>query len=421
MLYDSASMQIIRYALCFFDVSGAKYNKLWRVVDFCVVTLSFLYVSRIVCNKISNVLPLQMNKHFFIPICILLFGLSCQSEKEKTGIATAQSQVPARQIVATIDSTQTLQNIAFGSCNKQDSPQPLWQPILASNPDLWIWLGDNIYGDTHDMAAMQAMYEKQKEHPDYQKLLQQVPVIGIWDDHDYGINDGGRFYSQKEKSRALMLNFLNVSEKNPVRSREGGYQAYTFGPAGKQVKIILLDTRYFRDTLQKSQDGKRRYLPNQEGDILGEAQWQWLTRELSNSQANLYIIGSSIQVIAEEHGYEKWANFPRSRQKLLDLIVRSGAPGVVLLSGDRHIAEISKMQPPGLAYPLYDITSSGLTHTFEDAKENNRYRLGQLITKLNFGTITIDWNKSPLEVTYQVKGEHNQVLTEETIRYTQNR
>src|SRR5690606_11168750 len=128
-----------------------------------------------------------------------------------------------------VDTNKTLRTIAFGSCNRQAERQPLWHPILQHNPDLWIWLGDNIYADTHEMQAMEAMYRLQKSLPEYQALYGTVPVIGTWDDHDYGINDGGKYYAKKQESRDLMLDFLDVSQDAPIRGREGGYTSYTFG------------------------------------------------------------------------------------------------------------------------------------------------------------------------------------------------
>lgn len=311
-----------------------------------------------------------------------------------------------------VDTDNTLQTIAFGSCNHQYDPQPLWQPILQHNPDLWIWLGDNIYADTYDMQEMKDMYDLQKSLPEYQALVSKVPVIGTWDDHDFGVNDGGKNYTQKKESRDLMLEFLDVPQDADIRKREGGYSSYVFGEPGKQIKVILLDTRYFRDDLEKDTSSTRIYQPNAAGDFLGEAQWQWLEGELTNSNAQLHIIGSSIQVISEEHGYEKWANFPTARQRLFDLIATSQAKGVFFISGDRHIGEISKYNHPGINYPLYDITSSGLTHTWgEPREESNQYRQGDLIIALNFGIIEIDWEKQPLEVTFRILGEKNKEYT----------
>ena len=343
---------------------------------------------------------------FLILLTVSSFLLNCQP-------SAPAGQATTTPLAAALDTTQALSVIAFGSCNKQDEPQPLWDDILAQRPDLWIWLGDNIYGDTDDMKKMRSMYAKQLAQPGYQKLRATVPVVGTWDDHDYGVNDGGKDFAPKAASRDLMLEFLAVPKNRPVWKREGAYQSYTVGPAGRKVKILLLDTRYFRDALLASADTARRYGANASGDLLGEAQWRWLEAELSNSDAQVHLVGSSIQVLAEDHGFEKWANFPNSRQRLFDLIADTQAPGVVLLSGDRHIAELARLDAPGVDYPLYDLTSSGLTHVYEAADEPNRYRVSDLITVLNFGLITIDWQSQPLQLTFQIRGEEGKVLAED--------
>jgi alkaline phosphatase D len=310
--------------------------------------------------------------------------------------------------------TAPLTQIAFGSCSHEYDPQPLWKPILKNRPQLWIWLGDNIYGDTHDMLVMKQKYEVQKTHAEYKKLAASSTVIGIWDDHDFGINDGGKAYAKKEESQQLMLDFLDVPAGSERRTREGAYESYTYGPEGKQVKVILLDARYFRDTLMKQ---NKLYIPNETGTILGEAQWQWLEKELKDSKAAVHLIASGIQMIPEEHIYEKWANFPQERKRLLELISSTKAPGVILLSGDRHIAEISKYTHPSVAYPIYEVTASGLTHSATNNKgEPNRYRVGKLINVLNFGVITIDW-KQPLNVHLQIRGEKDRLLQEETFQF----
>lgn len=317
---------------------------------------------------------------------------------------------------APVDTEQTLTTIAFGSCNRQDEPQPMWKPILSNEPDLWIWLGDNIYGDTDDMQAMKVMYAEQKANPGYEDFFQKVPVIGTWDDHDYGINDGGKEFPAKAESRDLMLDFLDVPAEREIRQREGAYDAYTFGPEGRQVKVMLLDTRYFRDDLQASEREGVRYDPNPEGDILGEAQWNWLEKELRDSEAQINIIASSIQVIPEQHGFEKWANFPNSRERLLQLVADSGAKGVVFLSGDRHMGEISRLNIAGVPYPVYDITSSGLTHSYEEAEEPNRHREGEIVSQKNFGIIRINWAE-PVQVSYSIRGATNQVYQSTSVAY----
>ena len=334
--------------------------------------------------------------------CTLLAG--CRQAKQITATSTEN---PAYQT----QSQKAITTIAFGSCSDQKRPQPLWDDIVAQKPDLWIWLGDNIYGDSEDMAVLKAKYDQQKANPVYQQLRQSTPIIGVWDDHDYGVNDGGKEYPMRKESQQMMLDFLDVPANSPLRNQEGGYSVHTYGPKGQRVKVILLDGRYFRDPLKK--EGKAN-VPDPSGDMLGEAQWSWLEKQLTDSDADVHLIGSGIQVLPEEHVYEKWANFPTARQRLLDLIGKTKPKGAIFLSGDRHIAEVSKMSVPGLSYDLFDITSSGLTHVSAPHVEPNRHRVGEMVAKLNYGLITIDWTKKPLTATVRIKGDEGATyLTQE--------
>ncbi len=306
---------------------------------------------------------------------------------------------------------QPLTTIAFGSCSDQKRPQPLWDDIVTQKPNLWIWLGDNIYGDSENMDTLRAKYDRQKSNPVYQQLRQSTPIIGVWDDHDYGVNDGGKEYPKRKESQQVMLDFLDVPGNSPLRKQEGAYSVHTYGPKGQRVKVILLDARYFRDPLKKN--GKDN-VPDPLGDMLGEAQWSWLEKQLTNSDADVHVIGSGVQVLPEEHVYEKWGNFPTARQRLLDLLGKTKPKGALLLSGDRHMAEVSKVRVPGLGYDLFDITSSGLTHVSQPHTEPNKHRVGEMVTKLNYGLISINWAKKPLTATVRINGDNQATyLTQE--------
>src|SRR5437879_10728615 len=95
-----------------------------------------------------------------------------------------------------------LSRIAFGSCAHQDRPQPIWAPIVATRPELFLFIGDTIYADTEDIKVMRAKYAKLAAEPGYQKLLKTCPVLATWDDHDYGGNDAGAEYPKKRESQA---------------------------------------------------------------------------------------------------------------------------------------------------------------------------------------------------------------------------
>jgi alkaline phosphatase D len=267
------------------------------------------------------------------------------------------------------------------------------------------------------MDTLRAKYAKQNANSDYQLLKASTPLIGIWDDHDYGINDGGKNYAQKKASRDLMFDFLNVPLDAPERKREGGYSAHTYGAGEHQVKVILLDGRYFRDTLSRV---NRVYQINATGQILGDAQWKWLENELKTSTARVNFIVSGIQFLPTEHAYEKWANFPQEREKLLNLIASSGVQNPILLSGDRHIAEIMKLVDSRFPNGLYEVTASGLTHTWSGiAEEKNSLRVSNLIAQLNYGLATFDWAKG--EVLVEIKGENGHIHAQQTIPLAKNK
>lgn len=297
----------------------------------------------------------------------------------------------AQQADVTIN--KEINRVAFGSCSVQSLPgKQLWGEINATNPDLWIWLGDNIYADTEDMRIMREGYELQKSHPDYQMLLTKTDVVGIWDDHDYGANDAGKEYPMKNESKDELFRFLDIDESHPARRRNGAYQSYTYKNE-KSIKFILLDVRYFRDSLSWNNPGtyEKEALINSEGDILGEEQWGWLTEQLSEKEIDLFILCTGIQAIAEEHRWEKWSNFPKAKKRLVDLISEKVDDPLVILSGDRHLSEISKTKVEGYSFPLWDITSSSLTSPTEVKEEKNKYRVGEKIHAPNFASMKISW------------------------------
>lgn len=317
------------------------------------------------------------------------------------------------------NSEKTDFTIAFGSCNKQNKTNLLWSEIKKNNPDLWIWGGDNIYADTEDMNKMEKEYQQLKNQKGYQDLIQDIPVLAIWDDHDFGENDGGVEYPKKKEAQSLFLDFLNVDADSKRRQQDGIYHSQIIKNEKGSIKIILLDTRYFRTKLTRNQEVKtKRYVPNiyGEGTVLGNKQWQWLQTELHNSTADFNIIVTSIQFLSSEHGFETWGNFPHEVDKLKNIIGKSSAKGVFFISGDRHISEFSKLEFDQLSYPLIDFTSSGLTHAYTSySGEPNKFRVQDVVSKISFGLLQFDFENK--KVTMQMRGKNNTLIQELTQVY----
>ncbi|WCJ44795.1 Calcineurin-like metallo-phosphoesterase superfamily protein [Euphorbia peplus] len=333
--------------------------------------------------------------------------------------------------------------IAFGSCANQSSPQPIWKAIADFDPQIFIWLGDNIYGDIRrpfklfgkernvgpwknaprflpsSPQEMESRYHTAKTDPGYSRLRQTTKVIGTWDDHDYGLNDAGKEFEGKVTNQRLLLDFLDEPQDSPRRKQDGVYASYTFGPVNRQVKIILLDTRYHRDPLRS------------DGTILGVSQWTWLEKELNGPKTAITIIGSSIQVISNLSAttgplfyLESWGRFPKERNRLFKSIADSKREGVFFISGDVHFGEISRYDC-ATGYPLYDVTSSGLTQAVEKVipsplefivrfvawltpttmrvmNQNCRFK-SCTYGQPNFGAIEVDWRASPVTLNLEIR------------------
>jgi alkaline phosphatase D len=335
---------------------------------------------------------------------------------------------PSRAAPAPLAFPGAVRRIAFGSCADQDKPQPIWDAILAAEPDLYIGLGDNIYGDTRDMAVLAAKYAKLAEIPGFRRLRERVPMIATWDDHDFGENDAGADYPMKRESQRLFCDFWGEPADSIRRQRDGIYTSVTLGPAGQRVQIVLPDLRFNRSPMTRNgmddatyrawakarvdagQDAGGYYLrnPAHDASMLGEAQWRWLEQVLGEP-AEFRIFASSLQVLADFPGWEAWANFPRDLARLIEAIRRTRAEGLVMISGDTHYAELSRLDM-NVPYPLWDLTSSGLTEVW-GVPTPNANRVSEQLNEANFGLIEIDWD-APRGIHLQIRDAAGRVRIE---------
>lgn len=328
-------------------------------------------------------------------------------------------------------SARTLTRIGFGACAKEDKDQPIWEAVLEARPDLFIFLGDNIYADTRDPAVMRAKYRKLAEKPGFQKLRATTPILAIWDDHDYGEDDAGFDYPMKEESRRQFCDFWGESAASPRRTRDGVYAAYVFGPRGRRVQIILPDLRWnrtpilerdlagtaYKDWAKRLEEkgaevpGPYDRIADGAATMLGMTQWAFIDAQLAVG-ADLRILASSLQVVADFPGWEAWINYAEDHQRLLQTIRARKADGLVCISGDTHYGEISVLRT-NAPYPLWDATSSGLTEVWPVTPPNSR-RVGEVFRARNFGLIEIDWDAGAIEL--QVRSETGERALSQKVR-----
>jgi len=340
--------------------------------------------------------------------------VSCVAAPDQTGTIQTKTEKPVSISMssAALDYDKTLQRIGFGSCLKEKDDMSIWQTIGADNSDLFVLLGDNVYGDLYsndprfndpEMPAMQTSYATLKSNEFFSDFRAKTPMMFTWDDHDFGVNDGGADYAFKEKAEELFLDAWDIAPDDIRRKRDGIYVSEMVGSAGQQVQIILLDTRFFRGELAKTDERnaplKERYLQNFDSSstMLGTAQWDWLDAQLKKP-ADLRILVSSIQVIADGHGWEAWRTLPKERQKLYQMLKDNNANNTIIISGDRHSGAFYE-RSDATGFRLLEMTTSSLNapasiwreRAGDTRIEPGPYRDGNPQYEVNYGMLDIDW------------------------------
>ena len=305
--------------------------------------------------------------------------------------------------------------IHFGSCSSQHLKQPLWPAIIERKAQAFIWAGDAVYGDGHDGRHV-APATPEKLAADYNWMLQSnegynhlmesnVTIVGAWDDHDYGVNNGDRTYPHKRESATLFVDFIERSNlqgnkwplmRQRAESGDGVYGVVVFDfdrenvllsdvEAGidpdvepnttplstKSVAVFLIDVRS-----QKSPWSRDGIKTDYQGDFLGEKQWKWLEAALQRSTASVNILVSGLQVHPDRFisgkVAEEWSRFPMAQHRLYQALLQSNVQSPLIVSGDVHMGEflrrdckiVGEYSTVAPMRTLIEMTTSGMTHSW---------------------------------------------------------
>ncbi|MBC7457814.1 MAG: alkaline phosphatase family protein [Bdellovibrionaceae bacterium] len=411
-------------------------------------------------------------------VLLLLFVYSCQSNpvpESSVSIGDVKKiryerpkETPGKEALLnipyrTIDTSKSFTTFGFGSCNDQNLEQPLWKLIKARSPQLFLMMGDNVYASKAANRPIMDQYVKLNENKDYLDLREAVPFMATWDDHDYGQQDGGEDNPYKQEARKVFAQYWTYLKNIMPKTQGAIYHSRILGEGKKRTQFIMLDTRYDRSPLVKAPEPPAIMIPvappmpttpilntnenpaefksdnkaspvstpvkpiaplprpkmyganeDAKAHILSNEQWKWLEAELKKP-AELRIIVSSIQIIADDHGFEKWGNFPLERKKFLELLNKNNIRNAVVLSGDRHLAAVAKIQL-NKKTELYDITSSALNRpTSATELEVDQTYVTPTYLGINFGLATIDWTKRQLDI--QIIGEDDKTQLNQSITF----
>ena len=280
-------------------------------------------------------------------------------------------------------------SMALGSCtyvNEKPYDRPgrvyggeyqIFTSIREANPDLMLWLGDNIYLREVDWSSKSGYthrYVHTRSIPEIQALLSATHHYAIWDDHDFGPNDANGSWIHKDWAlESFDLFWANPTTGTP--DLKGITTAFRFN----DIDYFLLDNRYHRTS-----DALVEGTPQ----ILGKEQIEWLIQNLKYSRAPFKIVAVGGQVLNSAPVYETHAVYSEERKYLIRRIVEEEIEGVVFVTGDRHHSELSKYEDES-GIIIYDLTVSPLTSgTHKDDNEPNSLRVDNtLVNDRNFAIV----------------------------------
>jgi alkaline phosphatase D len=302
--------------------------------------------------------------------------------------AAAALATPPPMPSAPLDETKALTRVCFGSCYAPQFKQShVWRHIRALKPGAFLYIGDNVYqreeNGRPELLELREAYGLLAAEADFAALRGEIPVLPVWDDHDYGMNNAGADFPARLESEALFKHVWAVPAGDPRSSREGVYFARSAGPPGRRTQLILLDLHYFLT----------------QETMLGEAQWRWLEQSFAEP-ADLRILASPIPVLSDAERLDGWQDNPAERERLFALIGRTN--GVVVVSGDSHVGAFYR-RSEGVAYPLLELTASSLNfpwleHLHILPGPADPPRVGPVCYEANFGAVDIDWDRSEVSL-----------------------
>jgi alkaline phosphatase D len=311
-------------------------------------------------------------------------------------------------------------SVAFGSCfylnDRFDRPGAPWgaefrilDAIAARSPDLMLWLGDNVYFREPEWTSAEGMstrYRAYRALPELRKLARATSHLAIWDDHDYGPNDADGSFTMKGAALEVFRRYWpNPSHGLP--GVPGVFGMVTYG----DVDFFLLDNRFHRYP--------NRYPPTPEKAMFGRAQLEWLKQALVYSRAPFKVVVAGGQFWNKANRFEAFHNYPTEQSALADWLLGQRIPGVVFLSGDRHIGGLWRIERPG-TYPLYEFTSSPLTagpvaNPAQEERENPDLVPGTLVTQRNFGLLRVSGPRNERVLTLEAYASDGKLLWQRAI------
>jgi hypothetical protein len=314
---------------------------------------------------------------------LLVQGLQVGEDYRLRILDSQSGQLLDERIFSALDRSKNVGRTALISCMCDDFPDvqaEMWKIVADQNPDVVFLIGDATYLDGRDSDDEKGMWRRHLEVRralDLYKWKRLRPVISVWDDHDYGTNDGGADYPLKIATRQMFeAMFGSQSESGLVRGPSLAQEASLFGQ-----KFYLMDDRFYRT----------QNISN--GSHWGEEQEEWLFSRMQNSTDPVFLMNGS-QYFGGYSGYESFEKeHPEQFARVQKRLAAQAAP-ILFVSGDRHFSEAMKVEKNILGYETLELTSSSL-HSYGSSELPKALNPRRFLATPEYNFILVDSSAEP--------------------------
>ena len=335
--------------------------------------------------------------------------INCQfkdlQQNQEYNIQYSYNNIDFFPLINTKTNHNSLQDFSFlaGSCAfiptgfnglmKPGTSLEIFDYMKKDSANFMLWLGDNLYYllNYRSYKSQLKINIKARLKQPLNKFLNATQNYAIWDDHDYGSDNSDGSFKKKTTS-------LNVFQQFWPNPQNDTFNYYTFKQ--QDAQFFMLDDRYNN---------------NKDKAVLGETQLQWLKNNLKQSNSTFKFIGIGMQALNPISTLECFYKTDTEYKELIAFIKAEKISGIIFLSGDRHHAELMRIDEDGL-YPLYDFTTSPLTmYPIKLSKKSREYNnpnkvKGTYFPSYNYGKVSISGNATNRKCTIELKNNKGKLI-----------
>jgi alkaline phosphatase D len=240
--------------------------------------------------------------------------------------------------------------VSCANYRKDKDQVVMYAQMQKERPDLNLFIGDIVYSNSRSSTIFHKPEDPDKALEryletwnalDFYQMEPLIPTVAVWDDHDYGSNNGDASRPQKAEMQAIFRSFYPLPAR-PARILTGPGVSFRLRAFGLDIYMM---------------DDRSEFVP--QSTQWGAEQQAWLAKDFNASQNPAWIINGTqyFKYFPIIESIQKRA--PATLEWLKDLLRKGGKPAV-LFSGDVHSSQVQELAPELFGFKTYEITSSGI-------------------------------------------------------------